>query len=219
MSSKKQYYVKEIFGPTIQGESSWQGRPCVFVRFAGCNKWNGRPDTKEKSICSFCDTDFLLGHHVSSNEIVENIRKLVPNSKRITVILSGGEPFLQVDKPLLKALENNNIEIHAETNGSLFLPKKLLSYFSHIVCSPKQSLKETKLLYCDDLKLLFPWISEEITYQKFSSYQYKDVHIQPIEIDGVAGKKTNENIKKAFDFCVQNHLNLSVQLQKYILAK
>ena len=53
------YQVKEIFGPTVQGEGPNQGKPCVFLRFSGCNAWDGRAETRAASACPYCDTDFL----------------------------------------------------------------------------------------------------------------------------------------------------------------
>ena len=52
------FHVKEIYY-TLQGEGSRTGRPSVFCRFSGCNLWTGIEADREKSICSFCDTDFL----------------------------------------------------------------------------------------------------------------------------------------------------------------
>ena len=102
------YKVKEIF-KSIQGEGYNTGKESVFVRFSGCNLWNGLKKDKSSSICNFCDTDFVgtdgnNGGTYNVNELVENIEKvwnLTFSLKKKNVILTGGEPLLQVDKKLV----------------------------------------------------------------------------------------------------------------------
>ncbi len=71
--AKRQYGVHKIFGSTIQGEGAMAGLPVVFVRFTGCNMWDGRPESREESKCPFCDTDFLHGNMMTIREIIDDI--------------------------------------------------------------------------------------------------------------------------------------------------
>ena len=97
--------------------------------------------------------------------------------------------------------------MHLETNGSRPLGE-MLELFSHVSLSPKQSLAETKLEKAHDLKLLYPWISEDITYEKFKEYKYESAYIQPV---------WDSNKRDALDFIYNNkNIKLSSQLHKYI---
>ncbi len=119
------YSVKEIFY-TLQGEGLRAGRPAVFCRFAGCNLWTGREEDRSSAICQFCDTDFvgtdgtLGGKFSTPQELAEMIAKQWPEGKdHKYVVLTGGEPLLQVDEQLIQALHDQNFEIAVETNGSI----------------------------------------------------------------------------------------------------
>ena len=69
------YQVKAIFGPTLQGEGLHAGAPCVFLRLAGCNAWDGRAETRANSACPYCDTDFRGGELLDMEEIVLRLEK------------------------------------------------------------------------------------------------------------------------------------------------
>ena len=123
------YSIKEIFY-TLQGEGANAGRPAVFCRFAGCNLWNGREDGRAEAVCRFCDTDFvgtdgtLGGKFRDAAELAARIASLWPahdDSHRL-VVLTGGEPLLQVDEALVDALHAQRFEIAVETNGSVAAP-------------------------------------------------------------------------------------------------
>ena len=95
--ARRKYEVKSIFGPTIQGEGSLVGEVTAFVRFSGCNMWDGRQVTKGTSRCIFCDVDFLGGDFLTADEIVDAVRLLLPQG---LVTFTGGEPLLQLDYAL-----------------------------------------------------------------------------------------------------------------------
>lgn len=180
----KKYRIKEIFGPTFQGEGSNVGRAVHFLRFAGCNKWSGLAKDKAASICNYCDTDFRGGTHMDSNEIILALLALgSPDVK--TIVISGGEPTLQLDENLCAALKLAGFDLHLETNGSKNIDH-LEQYLDHITCSPKQIYEETKLRRADDLKLLFPWIKSGISARGFIRFVAKNYYIQPVERDGDA---------------------------------
>lgn len=110
------------------------GVPAVFVRFSGCNKR-----------CSFCDTDFATFTPMSVEEIVAAVRKYPAT----TVILTGGEPALQIDEALVGSLHRAGCKIHVETNGSLALPDGI----DWVTCSPKD--RDIRLHRADEVKVVF----------------------------------------------------------------
>lgn len=134
------YSVKEIFY-TLQGEGMHAGRPAVFCRFAGCNLWSGREQDRKHTICQFCDTDFvgtdgtLGGKFTDARALAARIASLWPAGKHShrLAVLTGGEPLLQVDSPLIEALHLQEFEIAVETNGTIHAPEGI----DWICVSPK----------------------------------------------------------------------------------
>jgi len=115
----KTYQVNEIFY-SLQGEGRRAGTPNVFVRFSGCNL-TCSADPGDKSPGGFdCDTEFASGRPMRADEIVNAIRILMPTPR--AVILTGGEPLLQVDGPLVTALKEAEIYVAVETNGTFPIP-------------------------------------------------------------------------------------------------
>lgn len=117
------YKVNEIFF-TLQGEGAHSGIPAVFVRFSGCNLR-----------CPWCDTEFSEYTEMTAEQIVTQMKELydLPNERRKMCVLTGGEPSLQVDKPLIDALHAAGFYICIETNGTRPLPDGI----DWITCSPK----------------------------------------------------------------------------------
>lgn len=105
------YLIKEIFGPTIQGEGAHAGRACVFLRFAACNL-----------ACTWCDTDFAPdgAQRMQADEIVRTLCERDVHHTRL-VIVTGGEPSLQWDPPLAAALASVGFRVHMESNGTHLL--------------------------------------------------------------------------------------------------
>lgn len=125
------FMLKDIWY-TIQGEGPWAGYPAVFVRFAGCNLQ-----------CSFCDTDFSGGHHISAVDLAKKIAIFCRENKCPRVVLTGGEPMLQPLGDLLYSFSavagaNNGIQFQIETAGTVW-PDWFDGYVPElvIVCSPK----------------------------------------------------------------------------------
>jgi organic radical activating enzyme len=108
MPEGRRYLVKEMFGPTLQGEGAHAGRPCVFLRFAACNLE-----------CTWCDTDFAAEGAVklTSDEIVARLVELDTHRARM-VVVTGGEPTLQWDAALSTAIKDAGFRIHMESNGT-----------------------------------------------------------------------------------------------------
>src|SRR5580693_3985924 len=122
------YAVKEIFY-TLQGEGAQTGRAAVFCRFAGCNLWTGREQDRAAAVCRFCDTDFVGvdgpggGKFATAEALARAVAAAwrgVPENR--LVVLTGGEPLLQVDPPLLAALHAAGFAIALETNGTIAAP-------------------------------------------------------------------------------------------------
>jgi organic radical activating enzyme len=117
------YKINEVFY-TLQGEGAHSGIPAVFVRFSGCNLR-----------CPWCDTEFSDFTEMSADEIVREALSIydIPNERRKMLVLTGGEPSLQVDTPLIDALHAAGFYICIETNGTHPLPDGI----DWITCSPK----------------------------------------------------------------------------------
>src|ERR1700761_3392591 len=112
------YSVKEIF-LTLQGEGGQAGRPAVFCRFAGCNLWSGREQDRAKATCQFCDTDFVGtdgvggGRFETAEAGARPCRAAAPSERDtpMLVVLTGGEPMLQVDQDLVDALHGQGFRV------------------------------------------------------------------------------------------------------------
>ena len=123
------YAVKEVFY-TLQGEGCHAGRPAVFCRFAGCNLWSGREADRADAVCRFCDTEFVGtdgtggGKFTIAESLASHVAAHWPSDDRGRrfVVLTGGEPLLQVDASLIDALHAQGFEIAVETNGSVPAP-------------------------------------------------------------------------------------------------
>lgn len=163
------YRVKNVFR-TLQGEGFWAGRPAVFVRFVGCNMWSGydadraRDAARHEADCPrWCDTDFRKeGSTDYTAEALAKCIEQVGEGVRFCV-LTGGEPLLQADAALVKALHARDFQIAVETNGTLRLQDTFVEEESGelmppdwIVCSPKLPEERLNLEHFDELKLIVP---------------------------------------------------------------
>ncbi|NRF66048.1 7-carboxy-7-deazaguanine synthase [Aquincola sp. S2] len=152
------YQVKEIFR-TLQGEGRQAGRVAVFCRFAGCNLWSGREADRAEAVCRFCDTDFVGtdgsggGRFADAAALAAAVAAAWGTTERHNrfVVLTGGEPALQLDTPLIDALHAEGFQIAIETNGSLPLPPGL----DWICVSPKAGAPWVQRRG-DELKLVVP---------------------------------------------------------------
>ena len=159
-------------------------------------------------------------------QIVKKLNFLNGNHKpKLPVVFSGGEPALELDRTLLVYLYSEGFtKMHIETNGGTDL-RFGYRFLKHIVMSPKQSRKETKLLKCHDLKILFPFINKDITVQKFKDFPCERMYLQPIEVDGINSELTKLNTGMAREYIAkwnkenEKKLSLSCQMHKYIGAE
>src|SRR6185503_1295650 len=126
------YQIKEMFY-TLQGEGTHAGRPAVFCRFAGCNLWSGREEDRAGARCNFCDTDFVGtdgdggGKFASAGDVARAAASFWPaaDSGPRFIVLTGGEPLLQVDRELVEALQGARFFVAVETNGTIVPPENL----------------------------------------------------------------------------------------------
>jgi len=203
------YAVKEIF-LTLQGEGAHAGRAAVFCRFAGCNLWNGREQDRTEAICQFCDTDFVgtdgtLGRrYASADDLADTIASqwTGENANRY-VVLTGGEPMLQLDSPLVDALHARGFAIGVETNGTIVPPAGL----DWICVSPKAGA-DLVVRAGHELKLVFP--QAEASPEKFADLAFERFSLQPMD-----GPDVIENTARAVDYCLRHpQWRLSLQTHK-----
>jgi organic radical activating enzyme len=132
--------VRETFA-TVQGEGTHTGMPAVFVRFAGCNLWDGLEEHREQGrgdCARWCDTEFRGGAKVTAEDLIAQVVLAATGWARPYVVLTGGEPMLQLRTDeghrLLHGLRAAGVIIALETNGTISVP---LDLFDHITVSPK----------------------------------------------------------------------------------
>jgi 7-carboxy-7-deazaguanine synthase len=146
------YSVKEVF-LTLQGEGAQAGRRAVFCRFAGCNLWSGREADRASAICQFCDTDGVGGGKFADAAALAVAIATCwgAGSERRLVVLTGGEPMLQVDDALVDALHDAGFMIAIESNGTIPVHPGI----DWVCISPKAG-SEVVQHSGDELKLVWP---------------------------------------------------------------
>lgn len=184
------YRVNEIF-LSVQGEGYHTGRAAVFVRLSGCNLR-----------CPFCDTDFGTYRKMSAAAIAAEVEHLSPNSQTL-LILTGGEPSLQVDTELLTALRRTGKMICIETNGTHTLPDGI----DWITCSPKEGSR-IALTEADELKIVYTGQDVELQAQQIPA---RHLFLQPCSC---------ANTQEVVDYILSHpRWRLSLQTQKYIAIR
>lgn len=210
--------VKEILGPTIQGEGTHAGKPAIFVRFSTCNMWSGKPTEKLSSMCPFCDTNFYGGTEWSVESVYDKIFELSKGNKYV-VVLSGGEPLLQKESDMIalcKLLTYSTYPIHVETNGTVKLSSTLRLYLDHVTCSPKLPIDRCRIDWkdVDTLKLLYPHPNTAITPEAFSKLPILSKYLQPIDDNDGTTINTKLAVKKVKELA--GEWAVSVQIHKIL---
>ncbi len=203
------YAVKEIF-LTLQGEGAHAGRAAVFCRFAGCNLWSGREQDRAGATCRFCDTDFVgtdgtFGDRYASAEELADViaAQWTGGASNRYVVLTGGEPLLQVDAPLIAALHARGFSIAIETNGTIDPPEGL----DWICVSPKAGTRLV-LRHGHELKLVYP--QEGAEPEDFAGLAFERFSLQPMD-----GADVAENTARAVEYCLRHpQWRLSLQTHK-----
>jgi len=205
------YAVKEMFY-SLQGEGRHAGRPAVFCRFAGCNLWSGREGDRASAACNFCDTDFVGtdglggGRFDGATALADAIESMWAGvGGQRFVVLTGGEPLLQVDDALVSALHEAAFEIAIETNGTL----PVQSPIDWITVSPKGKTRLAQKSG-NELKLVFP--QEDVDPSSFEDLAFEHFLLQPMD-----GPHRDSNMASAIAYCLERpKWKLSLQTHKYM---
>ena len=213
VSIMRTYAVKEIFGPTLQGEGFHAGMPCVFVRLAGCNAWDGRQETRSTSACPYCDTDFRGGQVRNCDQILGELQVLIPSSSasRLGCVLTGGEPLLQADEELFSIRERTD-PVDIETNGTRPCPKRPENVF--ISCSPKRLSDQPIVVSPSWWKILIP---DQEHFLESALSSGLPIFVQPTCPDGGPfGNIYQANLNHCIELCYAHGCRLSLQQHKYL---
>ena len=203
------YAVKEIF-LTLQGEGMQAGRRAVFLRFSGCNLWTGRERDRASAQCTFCDTDFVgmdgeNGGRYDEGALADAVASVWGEGGRRLVVITGGEPLLQLDGKLIDALHARGFEIAVETNGTLPAPAGI----DWICVSPKAG---TRIVQRSGNELKLVWPQPAIDPEELLGWDFGAFLIQPM--DG-AGKE--EALRASIRFVLDNPAwRLSLQTHKIL---
>lgn len=181
--------VNDIFY-SLQGEGRNTGRAAIFIRFAGCNLK-----------CPFCDTDFSQYEEMSDKDILNRIK---PYPSRF-VVLTGGEPSLQVDRLLVDLLHSHGYELAMETNGT----NPIVDGIDWITCSPKGN---TVIKRCNELKCIFEETTQ-VPDDHGISAEYK--YLQPCDVQDA--ERNAQIVKRCFDYILQHpEWRMSLQTHKLV---
>lgn len=208
------YAVKEIFF-TLQGEGANTGRTAVFCRFAGCNLWTGREADRADATCQFCDTDFVGvdgpggGKFASADALALAVGARWPanvsSRTRKLVVCTGGEPLLQMDADVVRALHVQGFEIAIETNGTQEPPEGI----DWICVSPKVGAALV-LTRGNELKLVYPQAGGEP--ERFADLDFEQFYLQPMD-----GPDRERNTELALAYCLSHpQWRLSIQTHKLL---
>lgn len=204
------YQVKEIFY-TLQGEGANAGRPAVFCRFAGCNLWSGREQDRATAVCQFCDTDFvgtdgtLGGKFADADALARLIEAQWPADDREhrLVVMTGGEPLLQVDAALIAALHARGFQIAVETNGTIAAPAGI----DWICVSPKAGAPWIQR-EGQELKVVWPQAGFELSELEAARFTHR--FLQPMD-----NARRADNTQACIALCMQRPAwRLSLQTHK-----
>lgn len=199
----KNYRINEIFY-SLQGEGRWAGRAAIFIRFSGCNLK-----------CPFCDTDFESYADMTAREILDTIRQWKPCR---FVVLTGGEPTLQVDHDLIKALHDEGFYVAIETNGT----HEVLPEIDWITVSPKDWYMNKSVLKVDKADEVKVVMDDKIPDAVFDAFfdmvAANAYYVQPCDTGFL--KPNRDIIERCVDYVKRNpQWSLSLQQQKILKVR
>ncbi len=205
------YAVKEMF-LTLQGEGVNAGRRAVFVRFAGCNLWSGREQDRSAAVCRFCDTDFVGTDGLGGGKFADAAALVAAvagfwgaGERERFVVLTGGEPMLQIDDALVDALHAAGFRIAIETNGTLPVHPGI----DWVCVSPKAGSNVVQQSG-DELKLVWPQAGSDI--DAIERWDFAHRLLQPM--DDARGAA---NVEAVIAVVMERpHWRLSLQTHKYL---
>lgn len=211
------YAVKEIF-LTLQGEGAQAGRRAVFCRFAGCNLWSGLERDRATAVCRFCDTDFVgmdgaEGGRYSADALAAKCAEVWGEGETDRfIVLTGGEPMLQVDDAIIDALHAAGFTIAMESNGTLPAHPDI----DWLCISPK-GISEVVQRSGDELKLVWP--QDEVDAAAMEDWDFAHFLLQPMDMTAQsAGAEANaEALAAAMAFVMERpKWRLSLQQHKIL---
>lgn len=198
----RRYLVKEIFGPTLQGEGAHAGRPCVFLRFAVCNL-----------ACTWCDTDFAPegAERLGAEEIVARLRERDRHGTRM-VVVTGGEPALQWDAEIAAALGDAGFRVHMETNGT----RALAAPVDWLTVSPKPRFHDGRealvLAGGDECKVIVDETIGDADLERYEGMAFGAFFVQPC-----MDERYDEHVRRAIELAARRpRWRLSLQLHKLV---
>lgn len=203
------YHINEIFY-SLQGEGFHTGRPAVFVRFAGCNLR-----------CPFCDTDFSHSEPMTAEQIARRVFDYSTHPHTL-IVLTGGEPSLQVDNELVDALHAHQQTVTIETNGTHPVPDNI----DWVTVSPKAvSADESKvvlthdakvvLTQADEVKVVFTESTEKLLPLWRTTIRASHYYLQPCAQPGTEPVRANTDQVVAY-ILAHPDWHLSLQTHKYL---
>lgn len=211
MATRRQYAIREVF-PTLQGEGARAGTPAVFLRFAGCNLGY--------DVCPWCDTDWVKPRwKVGLEGALELIRGAAVEGfgaerPGLLLVATGGEPSLQLDRPLADALRARGYRIAMETNGSRPIDRDLVDW---LTVSPKQADYVQK--EGDELKIVFtgghaPGITPDTAAVRrlAEDTRFREYFLQPVDVPERGGPNYDETVRAVME--LGPPWRLSVQTHK-----
>jgi len=176
------YAVKECF-LTLQGEGVQSGSRAVFLRFAGCNLWSGREQDRAAAQCNFCDTDFVGtdgeggGKFADAAQLADHVLATWGEGEdRRLVVITGGEPMLQLDRTLVDALHDRGFRVAVESNGTL----PAVDGIDWLCISPKAGTDVVQRSG-DELKLVWPQAGVEPA--ELEGWDFRNFLIQPMDCE------------------------------------
>ncbi|PMR72942.1 7-carboxy-7-deazaguanine synthase [Billgrantia endophytica] len=208
------YHVKEAFY-TLQGEGGQAGRASVFCRFTGCNLWSGRERDRATAACRFCDTDFLGtdgqngGRFTDAETLAGHLTALWPDQDGVVtpyVVFTGGEPLLQLDETLIRAMHRQGFEVAVETNGTIVPPAGI----DWLCVSPKGA-SVLAVTGGDEIKLVYP--QRDAPPERFATLDFRYYFLQPMDTGplGEPGSRMAETV----GYCMAHpQWRLSLQTHK-----
>ncbi len=174
------YAVKEAF-LTLQGEGVQSGSRAVFLRFAGCNLWSGREEDRAAAVCNFCDTDFVGtdgaggGKFADGDGLAAHVAALWgEGTEGRLVVITGGEPMLQLDSALVDALHAQSFRIAVESNGTIAAEPGI----DWLCISPKAGSVVVQRSG-DELKLVWPQSGIDPT--ELETWNFAHFLVQPMD--------------------------------------
>jgi 7-carboxy-7-deazaguanine synthase len=205
------YTVKECF-LTLQGEGVQSGARAVFLRFAGCNLWSGREQDRASAQCSFCDTDFVGtdgeggGKFASADDLAGQVEAIWGESRDARlVVITGGEPMLQLDDALVGALHARDFRVAVETNGTL----PAVAGLDWICVSPKAG---TDVVQRTGNELKLVWPQAGIDPAELEGWAFDHFLVQPMDCD-----RREEAVEAAIRLAMERpKWRLSLQTHKVV---